>query len=56
MVGEFCGAGNVATIVKAIELELHGLGLSAECPWFFPLRINIRNYSMMLVLMYKELN
>lgn len=35
-VGEFGGAGNVATIVKAIELELQDLGGSPECPWYFP--------------------
>ncbi|WP_197675089.1 class I SAM-dependent methyltransferase [Halopseudomonas salegens] len=35
-VGEFGGAGNVATIIDALESELHGLGVPAECPWFFP--------------------
>ncbi len=35
-VGEFGGAGNVATIVTALEAELDRLGISVDSPWFFP--------------------
>lgn len=35
-VGEFGGAGNVATIVGALEAALGRRGLDVASPWFFP--------------------
>ena len=35
-VGEFGGAGNVATIVQALEAELRARGVQPPKPWFFP--------------------
>jgi SAM-dependent methyltransferase len=35
-VGEFGGAGNVATIIAAIEAALARRSVTADCPWYFP--------------------
>lgn len=37
-VGELGGAGNVATVVKALETVLarHGIDAGPLCPWYFP--------------------
>ncbi len=35
-VGEFGGAGNIATIVSAMEESLRARGIEIQCPWFFP--------------------